>query len=64
MQSFPVRVVCLDNEPEAQKRAGALAEQLKQLPGETYEVRIESGKDVAEADPAEVGEPRKRFLGV
>jgi hypothetical protein len=63
MSRFPVRVICFDNEPEAQRRAERLAKQLQPLPGETHVVRIETGKDVAEADSAEVEELRHRFLG-
>jgi DNA primase len=63
MSRFPVRVICFDNESEARRRADRLAKQLQPLPGETYVAWIETGKDVAEADPAEVVELRRRFLG-
>ncbi len=59
---IPLRVICFDNEPEAQKRAERLAKTLEPLPGVTHVIRIESGKDVAEADAEEVEEIRNQYL--
>jgi hypothetical protein len=59
--SFPIRVIWFDSEPEAVKRAKALASQLEVLPGETYVVYGDS-KDPGTASPAEIKEIRQRFL--
>ncbi len=59
---FPVRAICFDAEPEAQRRAAALAEQLALFPGQTHVVLLQTGKDAAGADPAEVAEIRQEFL--
>lgn len=62
MLRFPVRAVCFDNEPEAQRRARKLADQLSGHPGETCNIVLESGKDTNSADPAEVEMIRQKFL--
>jgi DNA primase len=59
---IPVRAVCFDNEPEAQKRARRLADDLAVFPGRTEVVEIETGDDVADADAAEVEEIRRLYL--
>lgn len=59
---YPVRVVCFDSEPEAQKRARQLCQDLHLYPGSTYRVELESDNDPASADRAEVAELRQRFL--
>ncbi len=59
---IPSRTICFDNEPEAQKRAERLAKTLEPLPGVTHVIRIESGKDVAEADSEEVEQIRNQYL--
>jgi DNA primase len=61
MTSFPVRVVCFDNTPNAQARARKLADILSLYPGETYRVCM-SGKDPASSPKQEIREFRKRFL--
>lgn len=61
---YPVRAVCFDNDPAAQRRARQLAAELEVMPGETYVVRLDA-KDAASAvkeRPAELRELRKRFL--
>lgn len=60
---YPVRIICFDNERDAQRRAERLAVDLAIVPGKTSLVRIESGDDIASADPEEVLELR-RYLGV
>lgn len=62
MSNFPVRVVCFDSEPQAQKRARRLARELRLFPGETHVVELESGGDPAEADKTEIEELRRRYL--
>ena len=60
--SFLVRVICFDNEPEAQRRAERLARKLAPFPGRTEVVTLETGKDTASAEPAEVAELRAAYL--
>ena len=63
MSRYARRVVCFDAEIGAQRRAEVLANALSAFQGETYNVSLETGKDAAEADPAEVSEIRQKFLG-
>lgn len=62
MGSFPRRAVCFDNEPAARRRAEKLCRDLSVMSGITELVVIESGKDAAEADAAEILEIRNRYL--
>jgi DNA primase len=62
MAEIPLRVFAFDAEPEAQRRAEALARALSVFPGKSVIVRLESGKDAASCDPREIQELRKRFL--
>lgn len=59
---YPVRVICLDSEPEAQRKARWLLRTLAVFPGRTHNVVLESGKDPGEASPEELAELRRRFL--
>lgn len=61
MIKFPVRVVCFDNTPDAQRRADKLCIKLASYPGDTENCIIESGKDAAEADKSEILEVREAF---
>lgn len=61
MSKYPIRVVCFDNEPEAQKRARKLVRDLSVYDGETYNVQL-SGKDANKSPEREIYEIRKRFL--
>lgn len=54
MSKYPLRAVCFDNEREAQKRAENLTHDLSVFPGETYNIRLDTGKDLAEANPREI----------
>jgi hypothetical protein len=61
MSRYPVRVVCFDNEQEAQKRATVLAKTLESLPGKTYNISLDA-KDPGCAHESEIKELRKQFL--
>ena len=63
LAQFPVRAVCFDAEPEAQERQAELVSELMGMPGLTYSLHLETGKDAGEADPAEIAEIRREVLG-
>lgn len=58
---YAVRVVCFDNEPEAQRRARDLLDKLGAMPGRTLKVELDA-EDPGEADENEVKQLRKAFL--
>lgn len=58
LSRYPLRVICFDSEPQAQKRARELADALRVFPGSTQVATLSTGKDVAEADEDEVEELR------
>lgn len=60
--AYPVRAVCFDSEPEAQRRAKTLCDELAAFPGKTYKVRLDSGKDPGDADQEEILKIRSAFL--
>jgi hypothetical protein len=62
MARYPVRAVCFDNVPDAQRRARELADMLAPYPGTTHNVVLETGKDAADADKEEIAELRAAFL--
>lgn len=62
MTSVPVRVVCFDSEPLAQRRAEKLCRCLASFPGQTENIILETGKDPASADKAEIQQLRQAFL--
>ena len=61
MVNYKTRVICFDNEKEAQKRAIKLCDDLSVYPGETFNVKL-SGKDAASSPIKEIKELRRRFL--
>lgn len=61
MTSYPKRVICFDNEKEAQKRAKKLCDSLSVFPGETFNVQLDA-KDAASASKREIMRLRKEFL--
>ena len=63
LAEFPVRIACFDNEYDAQRRAGEVCEMLSIFPGETRNIVLETGKDPASAEPAEVAGLREHFFG-
>lgn len=58
---FPVRVICLDSQPQAQRRARQLANSLAPFPGETHVVELDA-KDPGEASDKEIKRLRRLFL--
>lgn len=58
---YPVRAICFDNEPEAQKRARTLADDLSVFSGETYNVVLDK-KDAAEESDKNIERLRKEIL--
>lgn len=61
MSKYHTKVVCFDNEPEAQKRAQSLCDLLEPLPGEVVNVVL-SGKDAASSKQSEIDKLRSQFL--
>jgi hypothetical protein len=59
---YPVKVVIFDQEEEAQRQARKLCEVLTCHPGETYNVRLKTGKDPGDCAESEIKDIRKRFL--
>lgn len=58
---YPLRAICFDNEPEAQRRATELCNELSTLPGKTVRVEVDA-KDPGEASESEVKLLRRTFL--
>lgn len=58
---FPLRVVCFDNEKEAQKQAAKLCEELSLFPGRTVRVELDA-KDPGSATQKEIARIRRSFL--
>jgi len=62
MAEYPVRAICFDAEPSAQRRAAKLVSDLRPFSGTTHNIELETGADAAEADPKEIEEIRRVFL--
>ena len=60
MSKYPLRVICFDSEPAAQRRAYSLVQQLSCFTGETVQVTLDS-KDAGSASEKELKQLR-RFL--
>jgi len=60
LSKYPIRVICFDNDLDAQKRAEELCSLLEPFQGETYNVQL-SSKDASEASRKEIKQLR-RFL--
>jgi len=58
---YPTRAICFDSEPEAQKRARKLVNDLSVFPGETYNVILDM-KDAAEESSKNIKRLRKEIL--
>jgi len=63
LSQYPVRVICYDDEPEAQHRADELCNLLAPFDGDTFKVTL-NAKDPGEALEEEIEELRQRFLEV
>lgn len=61
LAKFPTRAICFDNEPEAQKRAKKLSDDLAVFPGDTYNVVLDR-KDAGEEDEKNIRKLRKAIL--
>ena len=59
LSRFPVRVICLDSEPDAQRRAWDLCKQLECFPGVTFNCVLEESSDPGSATEKEVKKLRK-----
>lgn len=62
MVKFSARYVCFDSQEDAQIRAEELCRELSAFPGAVENIVLETGKDPAEADKAEIRELRQKFL--
>lgn len=62
LSRYPIRAICFDAEPGAQRRARRLASTLSCYPGETEVIELETGNDPADAEQEEIEEIRQRFL--
>lgn len=62
LSRIPIRIICLDAEDMAQRRARKLQKDLSVWPGETHNVVLKTGKDPSRASDWEVMELRARFL--
>jgi hypothetical protein len=65
LSRFPLRVVCFDagaGEDAAKAQARQLCYDLSSFEGTTIQVTLETGKDPATADMAEIEELRRRYL--
>lgn len=61
ISKYPVRVILFDNEPEAQKRARKLVDDLAVFEGETYNVTLD-GKDASRSSKRDIIKLRESFL--
>lgn len=61
LSKHAIRVICFDNEPEAQRQARKICDQLEPFPGKTYNVVLEA-KDASESSDSEISHLRREFL--
>ncbi len=61
MAKYPTRAICFDNEPEAQRRARRLVNDLSVFLGDTYNVVLDS-KDAADESRENIERLRKEIL--
>lgn len=53
LSRYPVRYICFDNEPDGQRAAKKLCNELASFPGKTHNIQLDS-KDPGEAKPKEI----------
>lgn len=53
LSRYPVRYICFDNEPQAQRTAQKLCRELAVFPGKTHNIQLDS-KDPGDAKPREI----------
>jgi len=58
---YKKRIVCFDDEPEAQKRANRLCNDIVSFPGKTFNATLD-GKDAAESSDKAIWQLRKELL--
>lgn len=61
MIKYPNRIICMDQEPNAQKTAQNICDTLSLFPGETYNLVLDS-KDPGSASEKEIKKIREKFL--
>lgn len=62
LSRYPIRTICFDSQPPAQRRAERLADVLQQFSGRTDVIVLETGDDPADAEPAEIEQLRNTYL--
>lgn len=61
MSKYPIRGICFDSTPSAQKRAGELADELSAYPGTTHIIQLDA-EDAGAASRDEIKELRRYVL--
>lgn len=61
MSKYPVRAICFDSDPKAQRRAAKLCETLRVFPGRTVRVELDA-EDPGSASVKEIRKLRREFL--
>ncbi len=59
---YPVRSICFDNDPDAQRKAKELCKSLSVFPGETNMIVLDNCKDAGDASPADLKAIRRQFI--
>jgi len=59
---YPLRLICFDMEPDAQKQSAKLCRELSAFPGVTRQVVLESGKDPGECSNRELRNLKRMLL--
>lgn len=60
---YPIRAVCFDMEPDAQRKADKLCCELSAYPGITHRITLDTGGDPASAHWREIRSIREQFFG-
>jgi 5S rRNA maturation endonuclease (ribonuclease M5) len=62
LAKYPSRGILFDRDADGERQAERLANDLAPFAGDTFLIRLETGKDAASAERAEIEELRRRFL--